>query len=191
MSNRRAPFASAGNTKKEDHLSAIDEADKKDGFKSENEYVSFNELSVNSLETNSGIFVGQNLAVGWRSFHKTNQGFGSAKEGMMSNMVNIIFDNDEIDTVIQENDHSEVGPIPTDGHQNIRFHSINANGVQSASGIAVGVNNNHHWRSHKKDNYGFGKAFGTPLFKNMENTIFDDDGQDFLLNPDYKQNTSF
>lgn len=68
--------------------------------------VQFDRIAVNAMEKNSGVFVGTNLQYGWSSHNKTNasiafvSGDGNAIEGN----VNVIYDNDIIDTPIDDRD---------------------------------------------------------------------------------------
>ncbi|GAA3405903.1 hypothetical protein ACFFNY_26125 [Paenibacillus hodogayensis] len=68
--------------------------------------VQFDRIVVNAMETNSGIFVGTNLQYGWSSHSKTNASFsGISGEGhQVTRNVNVIYDNDLIDTPIDDRD---------------------------------------------------------------------------------------
>jgi hypothetical protein len=77
------------------------------------ESIVFNTIAVNAIEDNSGIFVGQNTASGWASHSKT-QGSIVSVIGFYNTLphnLNIINDNDVIDTNI--NDYDYHGPMPT------------------------------------------------------------------------------
>ncbi|MDF2721249.1 MAG: hypothetical protein K0Q59_924 [Paenibacillus sp.] len=68
--------------------------------------VQFDRIIVNAMETNSGIFVGTNLQYGWSSHSKTNAVFsGISGEGNEVNRnINVIYDDDLIDTPIDDRD---------------------------------------------------------------------------------------
>jgi hypothetical protein len=68
--------------------------------------VQFDRIMVNAMETNSGIFVGTNTQYGWSSHSKTNaslMGISGDGNDIGSNL-NIIYDNDGIDTPIDDRD---------------------------------------------------------------------------------------
>ncbi|PYI55453.1 hypothetical protein [Paenibacillus flagellatus] len=68
--------------------------------------VQFDRIVVNSIGTNAGIFVGTNLQYGWSSHSKTNASItdvtGDGNE--VRGNVNVIYDNDLIDTPIDDRD---------------------------------------------------------------------------------------
>jgi hypothetical protein len=69
----------------------------------------FNMINANGMETNSAIFVGENSANGWDT-HNKNQGaneFIFSAFGAFNSFpgnLNLIIDNDIIDTVIHDQD---------------------------------------------------------------------------------------
>lgn len=67
--------------------------------------VQFDRIVVNTIGPNSGIFVGTNLQYGWSSHNKTNASFsGLGDHSEVSRNVNVIYDNDMIDTPIDDRD---------------------------------------------------------------------------------------
>jgi hypothetical protein len=69
----------------------------------------FNMINANGLETNAGIFVGENSANGWDSHNKNQESIGiifSAFGAFNSfpNNFNLIHDNDVVDTIINDQD---------------------------------------------------------------------------------------
>lgn len=67
--------------------------------------VQFDRIVVNSIGPNSGIFVGTNLQYGWSSHNKTNASLSGMGDGSeVSRNVNVIYDNDMIDTPIDDRD---------------------------------------------------------------------------------------
>lgn len=68
--------------------------------------VQFDRIVVNAMETNSGVFVGTNLQYSWSSHSKTNAsitGISGQNHEITSN-INVIYDNDMIDTPIDDRD---------------------------------------------------------------------------------------
>ncbi|HWR61127.1 MAG TPA: hypothetical protein VN580_05910 [Clostridia bacterium] len=70
--------------------------------------VTFNSILVNSISTNSGIFVGSNLQNSWNSNGNHKSGFGNVigNGNIVSRGVNIFMDNDFIDTPIITGNYS-------------------------------------------------------------------------------------
>jgi hypothetical protein len=71
-----------------------------------NVVVQFDNIVVNAMETNAGVFVGTNVQYGWSSHNKTNAsmtGISGESNEVVGN-VNIIYDNDFIDTSIDDRD---------------------------------------------------------------------------------------
>ncbi len=68
--------------------------------------VQFDRIMVNALATNSGVFVGTNTQYGWSSHSKTNASLmGISGDGnRIYENVNVIYDNDGIDTPIDDRD---------------------------------------------------------------------------------------
>lgn len=68
--------------------------------------VQFDRIVVNTMETNSGIFVGTNLQYGWSSHSKSNAAFSgiSGNDNEVTRNVNVIYDDDMIDTPIDDRD---------------------------------------------------------------------------------------
>jgi hypothetical protein len=75
----------------------------------------FNCINVNTNKTNAGIFVGETSAPGWDS-HNKNQGSISmittayASGAYFPGNLNLLSDNDFIDTAIQDGFEREGGP---------------------------------------------------------------------------------
>ncbi|MGV3487283.1 MAG: hypothetical protein ACO1OC_01680 [Tuberibacillus sp.] len=141
-------------------------------------YVQFKNINVNRLDEASGVFIGNNQANFWRSANKNNEGFGSAFGCRISQTMNIVIDNDEVDTVIhdiqyQTND-SEI-QSPKSSNQLINFQNLNVNALNSNSAINMGDNRLNHWRTHHKENQGFGNGIGVNVFSRNVNSIDDRD----------------
>ncbi len=82
---------------------------------SENNMVTFNNILVNSINRNSGIFVGTNSQSNWNSNNNNKSGFGSVigPRNVVSRAVNIFMDNDLIDTPIITNNYTGVELPPS------------------------------------------------------------------------------
>lgn len=74
--------------------------------------VTFNNIVVNSLNTNAGIFVGTNSQSNWNSGSNSKSGFGSVlgTRNVITRSVNIFMDNDIIDTPIITNNYGGAKP---------------------------------------------------------------------------------
>jgi hypothetical protein len=58
----------------------------------------FNAINVNSMQSNAGVFMGQNTQTGWNSPTKQNNGiFGTGQGNLYAGNFHIISDNDGID----------------------------------------------------------------------------------------------
>jgi hypothetical protein len=141
----------------------------------QNACVIFNKLVVNNIEDSSGIFIGTNQAIGWSSYGKTNNGFGSLKDATLSHSVNIVYDSDVIDSSLKEVRYLQLTETTNAQHCAVEFESINANSVNNGSAIDLGDNKQLGWRSSRKINYGTGKAFGRNRLNGTANIIFDND----------------
>ncbi|MEF3309651.1 hypothetical protein PV433_12190 [Paenibacillus sp. GYB004] len=74
----------------------------------------FNGIYVNAQETNGAIFVGENAAPGWDSHNKNQMSIGSIKNGFggggnFSGNLNLLSDNDFLDTLIFDGFEKEGG----------------------------------------------------------------------------------
>ena len=138
--------------------------------------VVFNKMFVNAVETNSGIFVGVNNAIGWSSHGKSNSGFGSASNCQISNSINVVNDQDVIDAPIEDRKQIIMHlPQETAANSNVNFESINANALVRNSTISVGETSQTGWTAHHKTNYGNGKSYGLNVLKRLANCIDDKD----------------
>lgn len=61
--------------------------------------ISFGSINVNAIDTNSGIFTGNNMQSNWRTQTKTNSGFGNirGKHNVVAYPLNIVIDPDTVD----------------------------------------------------------------------------------------------
>lgn len=140
--------------------------------------VSFHNLNVNAVETNSGIFIGShNAAHGWSSHHKTNSGFGSTTNATTTQCVSIVFDNDVVDAPINDADQFAVGvPLPAGPSAGaVSFHDINTNAIHTNSTISVGEVEQTGWSSHQKANSGVRGQKGINLTRGDFSAIIDND----------------
>jgi len=69
-------------------------------------HIELGNINVNRIDSSSGIFVGTNAQWGWSSHAKNVSGFG-AVTGMLNRLsanVSVVYDNDLIDTPIDDRD---------------------------------------------------------------------------------------
>lgn len=68
--------------------------------------VHFDNIMVNTIGTNAGIFVGTNVQYGWSSHNKTNASISSVTgdRNEFRDNLNVIYDNDVIDNPIDDRD---------------------------------------------------------------------------------------
>ncbi len=139
-----------------------------------------NKINVNSLITNSGIFIGMNHASGWHMQTKINNGFGGGGGTIIGN-TNIIIDNDVIDAPVDDRDiilsnHHKEGIDTAESQVTlIHFNAVNVNALNRNSTIAIGENDQTNWTSHNKNNYGNGIISGKSTVGRNLNIIHDDD----------------
>lgn len=77
---------------------------------SSNNAVTFNNILVNSINANSGIFVGTNAQNNWNSNNNIKNGFGMVlgTRNVISHAFNVFMDNDFIDTPIITSNYNGV-----------------------------------------------------------------------------------
>ncbi|HYE82921.1 MAG TPA: hypothetical protein VEG39_12250 [Clostridia bacterium] len=91
----------------------------------QNNMVCFNNILVNSVNNNSGIFAGTNYQGDWKSSSNNKSGFGSVlgARNIISRAVNIFMDNDVVDTpVITNNYNGTELPPNAKGKDNITIY---------------------------------------------------------------------
>jgi hypothetical protein len=79
-----------------------------------NALISFDKLTAGTIQSSSGIFNGKNIQFGWSAHSKTNNGFGtvSGNSNTFHNNINVVFDNDQLDTPIDDRGIMW-GPVPS------------------------------------------------------------------------------
>lgn len=90
----------------------------------ENNIVTFNSILINTVNTNSGVFVGTNSQDNWNSNSNNKSGFGRVlgARNVVNRAVNIFMDNDFIDTpIITSNYNGTKQPIGKTAADNIRI----------------------------------------------------------------------
>lgn len=102
---------------KEEQQKQGDGKSKEQGKKQQNPknaMISFDTLKVGTVSSSSGIFNGKNIQFGWSSHSKSNTGFGSLSghDNKVNKNTNVVFDNDQLDTPIDDRD-TMWSPIPT------------------------------------------------------------------------------
>jgi hypothetical protein len=145
-----------------------------------------NKIEVNTVNNNSGIFVGFNNSSYWHVQLKQNYGFGSGGDGCIIGNTNIVIDNDYIDApvsnrnlILTQNQFEFDRPVDPAKHEIpftfIKFEEINANTLNRNSTVAIGENQQLNWETFNKQNYGTGFLSGENLLGNNINMIHDDD----------------
>ncbi len=136
--------------------------------------VVFQTLEVGQTANNAGIFVGHNTAHLWSSHNKQNSGFGTS-EGEIQHCTNVVFDNDYIDSPVDDRDTLLIHEPPSEAQQqSIGFKSINVQHLEANSSLSVGSNAQQGWAAHSKTNNGQGTA-GVHLSHRNLNMIQDND----------------
>ncbi|MBM7645300.1 hypothetical protein JOD45_001511 [Scopulibacillus daqui] len=157
--------------------------------------VNFQQLSINNIDTSSGVFIGQIQANGWHSSKKDNYGFGSVSHGKVHDTVQIVIDNDNIDMPVNHctdnfckeehscpDDQTKKAAGEEDSHegeetiqQNFQFNDININDSSINSAVAIGENSQNNWHSQTKNNYGIGRFIGEIYAERLAGNINDQD----------------
>lgn len=127
-----------------------------------NTSVSLNNLNVNSVEVNSGIFIGAtNMSYGWSSHSKANNGFGSFSNTTVTKSLSVIYDNDSIDSpIVDKKKFFVVKPEKKASKTDIQLTDINVNGLKTNAAISIGDVDQEGWSSHNKRNVGGGENNG-------------------------------
>ncbi|WP_052352744.1 hypothetical protein [Neobacillus dielmonensis] len=137
-------------------------------------------ITVNSIDTVSGIFVGINHANNWTTHRKNNYGFGSLSNSQVSQNVGLVIDNDIIDTPIENHVVTNVDGLQD--IQNIDVKEINVNSLDTNAAVSVGENLLNGWSAHSKRNQGTGRAAGISQHSNNTNILIDNDIIDSPIN---------
>lgn len=68
--------------------------------------INIEHMQAGTISNASGIFSGKNIQIGWSSHGKSNSGFGTlgGRNNKVNNNTNVVFDNDQIDTPIDDRD---------------------------------------------------------------------------------------
>ncbi len=141
--------------------------------------VLFRKLQVNVVENTSGIFIGTNQAIGWSSYGKSNQGFGSWSGGTLTNAVSAVYDSDLVDAPMHDVRNIQIYETAGSRRQtSVGFQAIQANAVANGSAIGLGDNDQPGWRSARKNNYGNGKVTGSNRLRQFASFTFDNDAVD-------------
>lgn len=142
--------------------------------------VSLNNLTVNTVESNSGIFIGAtNMSYGWSSHSKSNNGFGSFFNTKVTNSFCVIYDNDSIDApIIDKKKFFVVKPKANPENADIHFADISVNGMSTNAAVSIGEVDQAGWSSHSKNNIGEGKNNGINTSAYNQVNIVDNDQMD-------------
>ncbi|MGD6941889.1 hypothetical protein ACQCT6_07630 [Cytobacillus gottheilii] len=70
--------------------------------------IHFDSIHINSIWANSGNFTGQNFQLNWKTQYKENSSLGNiaGDYNIIANNINIIYDNDVIDSPFSTNENS-------------------------------------------------------------------------------------
>lgn len=141
--------------------------------------VIFHSLNVNNIENSSGIFIGTNHALGWSTYSKTNQGFGSLSDTSLSHSIGIVSDPDIVDAGVRDIRHINLSETPNQAQMSlVNFGSIQATALNNGSAIDLGDNKQLGWRTSRKNNYGASKVLGRSLMKQVAGFAMDNDTVD-------------
>jgi hypothetical protein len=122
-------------------------------------------ISVNSIQRNSGIFIGEhNTAIGWSAHGKSNTAFGPiGQANLISQNFALLIDPDLIDTPIDDRDQHlwfEESSDATSANTNIQINAVNVNAMTQNAGIFMGNTQINGMDAHEKNNYGAGGVYG-------------------------------
>lgn len=147
--------------------------------------IKLNNITINVVQTSSGIFVGNNVQWGWSSHGKSNLALAieDSNRNTLKNNHNIICDNDYFDTYIDDRDIiSNNGNSLNNHDQTINLNEINVNVMKINTGVFTGENNQFGWGSHQKENNNqYIKGNFNRSLTNY-NTLYDNDISDTFVN---------
>ncbi|GGE37407.1 hypothetical protein GCM10011391_15360 [Pullulanibacillus camelliae] len=150
-------------------------------------------LNVNNIQMNSGIFIGNNQSHHWRSHTKINNGLGMMRSSTLSHSLNMVIDNDIMDTVINETRTQQSLPAEKDSLPHtttLHLNNINANALHQNATLSFGDNNQRDWRAHNKYNNGLGILTGSNKVKQSTSIIEDNDHIDTPIHDNGSSHTS-
>lgn len=135
-------------------------------------------ITVNTISSSSGIFIGTNYAHGWSSHRKSNAGFGFASDCEIAHSMFIVYDDDFVDSpmteqnalLIKERDSVETGQID--------FQTVEVGSMVGNAAVNVGLNAQAGWSTFAKANMGQGNAAGLNRLEHNFNVVLDNDEVD-------------
>lgn len=139
-----------------------------------------NGITVNSIDTSSGIFVGINNVNNWSSLRKSNYGFGTVSNSFVSENFGLVIDNDLIDTPIEN--HAVTYMNGSQEVNDIDVKEINVNSLDTNAAVSVGENLLNGWSAHGKRNEATGRSAGISQHKENTNIVIDNDVVDCPIN---------
>lgn len=159
-----------------------------------------NKINVNTVNNNSGIFIGFNTAPYWQATFKQNLGFGTVGDGCVIGNTQIVIDNDFIDAPVDNRAQSltrdlyDFDPVVEPNEQElpitlIKFDQINVNALNRNATVAIGENQQSHWETFNKQNYGSGFHSGENVLGKNMNLIQDNDFIDAPITEQSVNNT--
>lgn len=171
------------------------------------ENIMINAISVNNLDSSSGIFVGINNANNWSSHRKNNIGLGPVDSSQVMQNINLLIDNNFIDmpfdnsVVIKPPERKDlyscygnaaaiVRPEMTgEGHSGpmqeintIDVSEIDVISMDTNATVSIGENSTNVWSAHSKRNEGTGRSTGISQYKLNTNIVIDNDFIDAQIN---------
>lgn len=150
---------------------------------------SFQDINVNVIEENSGIFIGETHANHWSSRVKENHGIGEISQSDVRSIIGIVQDNDQRDvTHLEKNTLIKQTTTSGDARDiDININGIKVNFVASNSSISTGINEHEFGRAITKDNFGTGEFIGINHAESVINFIDDRDVVDQFLGSNSSQ----
>ncbi|CAM3830297.1 hypothetical protein COLU111180_09860 [Cohnella lubricantis] len=134
---------------------------------------------MNNIESSSGIFIGTNHALGWSSYAKQNQGFGTLTDSTLTHSLGIVNDPDIVDAGVRDIRSIHLEETPNQAQQSVvNFGSIQANALNNGSAIDLGDNKQLGWRTSRKNNYGSSKVLGRSAMRQVAGFAVDNDTVD-------------
>lgn len=162
--------------------------------------LNINGITVNTIDSSSGIFVGITNAHNWSSHRKSNQGLGPIGSSQVMQNFNLVIDNDLLDVPIENNVlinlpgskelYNNPAAVETlDGNCNIRQEinnidvgDINVISMDTNAAVSIGENDANVWSAHSKRNEGTGRSIGVSQHKLNTNVVIDNDLIDAQIN---------
>lgn len=132
-------------------------------------------VSINNIDTVSGIFAGTNYANNWSSHRKNNYGLGSVSNSAVHHNYSYVIDNDIVDTPIENQSYSFVDRSNDFIANEVVVEEININVMDTSAAVSIGDNLLNSWSSHSKRTGGLGRMVGTCINSQNSTSVIDND----------------